>query len=226
MSEQRQKRRDVWAVVSNSTPTEGEFWYITDTHSWVFGDGSTVGGIPFGPGTGDFKSTAKATVDPGWLLADGRTIGSPTSGANLTGDQYRALFTCLWNDWSETTAPVTPGGRGVSADQDWADNKAIRIPNRRGYAEVGADASPPLTARAVGAIWGEEEVTIERTHLPAEGLDLTLPRKFGSNEGSGVGFSKDNGTTSDGTGTTENMGDGTTLPIQPPSMAAYIWIKL
>ena len=225
MSEQWQFRRGTWAVASVSTPAEGEVWFITDTVSLVLGDGSTVGGIPWGPGTGDYRFTGRATVDPGWLLSDARTIGSASSAADLRGSQYQALFLHLWDNYSPTAAPVV-GGRGATAAADWAANKAITLPDRRGRTGVGANGANPLTSRAVGEIWGAEDHTLIRAELPNETLDVTATRKFGSNQGSGTGLSQDNGNTSAGTLQTEPMGSGQAHNNEQPSIGEYVWIKL
>lgn len=52
--------------------------------------------------------------------------------------------------------------------------------------------------------------------MPAHNHSISLPRKYGSNQGSGTGFSQDNGTTSNGTGTSDTKGgDGAHNNMQP-----------
>lgn len=80
-----------------------------------------------------------ATEPNGWLLCSGKTIGSATSGGTSRANaDTEALFTLLWNSKADAEAPVS-GGRGASAAADFAANKTIALPDRRGRIGVGKD---------------------------------------------------------------------------------------
>lgn len=61
------------------------------------------------------------------LVCNGQTIAK-TSGGTVNGTQYYRLYAYLWNNVSNTYAPVSTG-RGVSAVADFNANKTITIPN-------------------------------------------------------------------------------------------------
>lgn len=82
----------------------------------------------------DFQGTRT-----GWVRDNGRTIGSASSGASERANpDCQNLFQYIWNNFSNTQCPVI-GGRGASALTDWTANKAITMPDRRGYGIVGLD---------------------------------------------------------------------------------------
>jgi microcystin-dependent protein len=87
--------------------------------------------------TGDLKARYGVGILSGFVRANGRTIGSSTSGATERANaDCDALFEYLWN-----TDPnlVVSGGRGVSSAADWAANKTIALPDWRGRAIAGLD---------------------------------------------------------------------------------------
>ena len=93
------------------------------------------------PSTGDAKITWKKTAYSGWVLANDGTIGNGSSGAtNRANADCQALFTLLWNNYSDILAPVI-GGRGASAAADWAANKQIRLLRAAGRVLAGLGAA-------------------------------------------------------------------------------------
>jgi hypothetical protein len=79
------------------------------TDSVAFGQIATAiaAAIP----TGVIWDYAFASPPTGWVLAYG-TIGNAASGAtNRANADTEALFTGYWNEYSNTLAPVLPGGR-------------------------------------------------------------------------------------------------------------------
>lgn len=82
----------------------------------------------------------------GWLWCDGRTIGSAASGAtSYANAAAQTLFTVLWNSIPNVQLPIqTSAGaastRGVSAAADFAANKRLPLPDRRGRVAFGNDA--------------------------------------------------------------------------------------
>lgn len=176
--------------------------------------------------TGDVKLTLAATAPAGWVMADDGTIGNALSGASTrANDDTENLFTLLWNNVGDTEAPVS-GGRGLSASADFTAGKTIQLTRLLGRSLAIAGAGAGLTARTLGQHLGEETHTLIRAELPAAGLTMSLPRKYGSNQGSGTGFSQDNGTTSNGTGTTENMGSGQAHNNMQPTAFLNAMVKL
>lgn len=75
----------------------------------------------------------------GWVRDNGRTIGSASSGATERANaDTSALFVYLWTNFSNTICPVSTG-RGASAAADFAANKTITLPDKRGYVPGGLD---------------------------------------------------------------------------------------
>jgi hypothetical protein len=96
--------------------------------------------------TGDMKARYSTGVhpgtSPGWVRANGLTIGSAASTPAATergNADCQALFTLLWG--ADATLVVS-SGRGASAAADWAANKTIATPDMRsrllmGLADMG-----------------------------------------------------------------------------------------
>lgn len=89
--------------------------------------------------TGDVLWLDADTVRTGWVRDNGRTIGSVSSGASERANaDTQALFSFIWNTYSDTICPVV-GGRGASAAVDWTANKQITLPDKRGFLAGGLD---------------------------------------------------------------------------------------
>ena len=127
--------------------------------------------------TGDLKARYETGVISGWVRANGRTIGSSTSGATERANaDCQALFAHLWN--IDTNLSVS-GGRGVSAAADWSANKTIELPDWAGRAiagldDMGAGAKGRLTstyfgtaANVLGAVGGSESHVLTTAELAA-----------------------------------------------------------
>ena len=83
------------------------------------------------------QSFARSTAPTGWLAANGDTIGSASSNATNASADYSALFTVLWDNWTNTDLPIlTSAGaastRGASASADFVANKRLPLPDLRG----------------------------------------------------------------------------------------------
>jgi hypothetical protein len=132
-------------------------------------DGTMPGiGMPTGAVVDYVGSTAPA----GWVLGFG-TIGSAASGAtNRAHADTLALFSLLWNSYSNTEAPVS-GGRGANAAADFAANKNIGGLDYRGYVRggldnIGGSAAGRLTGFTTrGVAVGSETTALTPTHLPS-----------------------------------------------------------
>src|SRR5690606_21344421 len=85
--------------------------------------------------TGDLKQRYGTGTHSGWVRANGRTIGSASSGATERANaDCEALFEHLWG--ADTNLSVS-GGRGANAASDWAANKTIALPDFRDRVIVG-----------------------------------------------------------------------------------------
>lgn len=87
--------------------------------------------------TGDLKQRHGTGVLSGFVRANGRTLGSATSGATERANaDTQILFEYLWNADGNLTVST---GRGASSAADWAANKTIALPDFRGRAIAGLD---------------------------------------------------------------------------------------
>lgn len=125
--------------------------------------------------TGDIKVSYGTGVLTGFVRANGRTIGSATSGATERANaDCQALFLSLY---AADANLVVSGGRGASAAADWAANKTIVLPDWRGRTLAGLDdmgntAAGRLTATyfgtsatVLGASGGAQSITLTATNL-------------------------------------------------------------
>ncbi|WP_425991387.1 hypothetical protein [Afipia sp. DC4300-2b1] len=89
--------------------------------------------------TGDCLWLPAQGTRSGWVRANGRTIGSSTSGASERANaDVSSLYVYLWTNYSNTVCPVSTG-RGASAAADFAANKTITLLDMRGYVPGGLD---------------------------------------------------------------------------------------
>lgn len=101
------------------------------------GGGGGGGGSTDGFVTGDMMWQPLAGVRASWARANGKSIGSATSGATeRANSDTLALFTHIWNNIASATVS---GGRGASASADFLANKTISLPDMRGRIGIGLD---------------------------------------------------------------------------------------
>ncbi len=145
-------------------------------------------------------ATTLPTAPDGWVLASGRTIGSAASNATERANaDTRALFNAYWAgraDLQLYTSTGSPVARGVSADVDWALNRAITIPDYQDRAGIGRGdmsgtpanritvAGGNFDTTVLGASQDRQNITIAETNLPANTAKVT--GGSGSGGGSGV----------------------------------------
>ncbi|MBR0948478.1 hypothetical protein ABIF68_007860 [Bradyrhizobium japonicum] len=124
--------------------------------------------------TGDLKVSYGTSVLTGWVRANGRTIGSATSGATERANaDCQALFQYLWG--VDANLAVS-GGRGASAAADWAANKTIALPDWRGRALAGLDDMGNSAAGRLTASYFGTTATVLGASGGAESQTLTLPQ--------------------------------------------------
>jgi microcystin-dependent protein len=111
----------------------------------------------------------------GFVRANGRTIGSATSGATERANaDTQALFEYLWGADANLTVS---GGRGASANADWAANKTIALPDLRGRVIAGLDDMGNTSAgrlsgvisggsTSLGNVGGAQTNTVAQSNLP------------------------------------------------------------
>jgi microcystin-dependent protein len=156
--------------------------------------------------TGDVKMTWKTSPDTGWIMHDDGTIGNASSGAsNRANADTAALFTLLWNNVSNTYAPVS-SGRGANAAADFAANKTITLPAFLGRAAALSGSGSGLTARTLGENVGEETHTMTSGELVSHTHTASV-----SDSGHSHGISS-NGVNSINSGATHNAADDGTGP--------------
>lgn len=108
--------------------------------------------------TGDIAFGIFTTAASGWVLMQGGTIGSASSGATVRANSdTESLFVHLWNNLANAQAAVS-GGRGASGAADFAANKTITLPDMRQRFPLILSGSG--TGNTLGATGG----TIDHTH--------------------------------------------------------------
>lgn len=111
-------------------------------------------------------------VPPGYLLANGSTIGSGTSGSTFTGETYRALFQMLWNSTSQAaigiqTSTGSASTRGATADADFNASKRLPLPDLRGLFLRGVNGSRADSLKDPDAAGRTGGNTVASTQLQA-----------------------------------------------------------
>lgn len=179
--------------------------------------------------TGDGKLTLKTVADVGWVMANDGTIGSAASGATTRAHaDTQALYAVLWAI-PDAYAPVA-GGRGVSAEADFAANKPIALTKNLGRALAIAGSGTGLTARALGSTTGAETHTLSQAETPLK--DHTHAASQGAHShtyqsdthgiafGSGAGISASNGNPDKATITTSQAAAAVTVNAAGDSTAS------
>jgi hypothetical protein len=197
--------------------------------------------------TGDLKARYGTGIHSGWVRANGRTIGSATSGGTeRANSDCQNLFEYLWQ--ADANLSVSTG-RGGSANADWVANKNITLPDWRGRVvaaldDMGNSAAGRLSATyfgtgatTLGAAGGVESNNVILTHNHG----ITDPGHIHRERvsalggvpqiivGNGSGVSQDGliDTASATTGITiNNAGSASAHNIVQPTMLATIYLKL
>ena len=201
--------------------------------------------------TGDMKFKYGTGSITGWVRANGRTIGSGTSGGSeRANSDAQTLFEYLWGADANL---VVSTGRGGSANADWVANKTIALPDYRGRVpgcldDMGNSAAGRLTATyfgtaatVLGAAGGGEATTLLTANLPPQTPLGTVggTGSFDSLAVAGSGGASFNALTTSGgtprsvalnaatfTGTAMAGQISTPFRTTMPAMLATIYIKL
>src|SRR5262245_6814504 len=126
--------------------------------------------------TGMIHAEMINTTKAGYVRLNGRTIGNGVSGASeRQNDDTEDLFTYLWNNLSDSIAPVS-GGRGASAAADFdPGNKTITLPNWQGAMPVGLDDMGSSAGGFLGGLtFGTGNATTSGSRLGDNALTLAL----------------------------------------------------
>ncbi len=176
------------AVPSNGTGVNGDYYFRTtngDVYQKV--SGSWTGPIsnlkgPQGDtgnsatelfSTGDVKLTYKVVPDTGWIMMNDGTIGNASSGAsNRAAADVQNLYVLLWNNISQTYAPVI-GGRGGSALSDFNAGKRLTLSRSLGRVLGISGTGTGLSQRFLGNWLGEElhQLTVDEMPSHNHGYD-------------------------------------------------------
>lgn len=109
--------------------------------------------------TGDIKLSLNSVAPYGWVPMNDGSIGSATSAATTRANiDTFFLFKTIWINVPDSLAPVS-GGRGISAEADFAANKRLTLTRTAGRALAGVGSGAGLTPRVTGFFTGEETHT-------------------------------------------------------------------
>lgn len=144
--------------------------------------------VPTGT-TVDYVGTTAPTA---WVLADGKTIGSATSGGTERANTDTLdLYTLLWNAYSNTELIIedsagTPTTRGASASNDFAANKRLPLPDCRGRVRAGKDNMGGTTASRITVAGGLFDATVQGASGGAQNYALSTAELAAHAHGPGV----------------------------------------
>jgi hypothetical protein len=141
-------------AILSSAVTPGTQWLSTADNNTTNPDSSAAAGWIQNPTQiliGTPLQSLTATVPPGYVSANGLTIGDASSNAtNRANADTQFLFSSVWAACPNTQCPIfTSGGagssRGVSAAADYAAHKALAVQNMNAAALMGADSQSGTT---------------------------------------------------------------------------------
>ena len=189
-----------------------------------------------------------ATAPWGKLPMNGTVTVAKTSGGTFNSAIYARVYTYLYDNYSDSVAPVA-GGRGASAAADFAANKTITIPDHADFVMMGISAAGNITAAGATAgadtvaAAGTNGVTGSHTLTTGQVPSLTYTASLSSavNSPTGVRISNSGATNSAETSTTstaitDNAGGGShthtgstftgsATSVVQPSRGIYFYIS-
>jgi len=200
---------------------------------------AAVSGVP----TGLVAPFVASTAPTGWVMLSSRTIGNAASGGTERANaDTEALFTLLWNQYSNTQLVIQNSSgvdttRGANAAADFAANKRLPVLDLRGRSVSGWDSMGGTSANrmtgsisaidgdTIGATGGEEAHTLTAGESAA--LSYTVTTNAEDGDGNGFVRSSLGGSTvySASGKVSSNAGGGAHNNMQPTIVLPYI-VKL
>lgn len=190
--------------------------------------------VPGAARTGDVIWTTQPTPATGWIIFTG-SIGSASSGASTRANaDTSALFTLMWNNYSDALCPVS-GGRGATAADDFAANKTLTLLDSRGNTfavaeNMGGSNRGNLGGNSsTGGFSGTASLGTsagQKAHTPTIGE--TAAHTHSDNGVSGINAGSTGGPVqgSGAAGTTGSTGGGNPFNVTQPTLALNAFIKL
>lgn len=141
--------------------------------------------------TGVIWDFTGATAPTGWVMSNGLTIGSVSSGGTGRANADTSdLFSHLWTEFTNTELVIqdsagTPTTRGANAAADFAANKRMPLPDFRGRVAAGLDAMGQVGAArlstviasssTMGVTGGAQTHTLASSEMPSHSHTVTDP---------------------------------------------------
>ncbi len=141
-------------------PTTASVLYRDETNTlfWV-----NPTDLNLSPITGHVELFFGSTAPSGWVIYNG-SIGNGASGGTCRANaDTQSLFAFLWDNLSNTVAPVS-SGRGASADDDFSANKTISLTGLAAslFAQLGAN--PQLTNTGANSLLLTADMLPQHSH--------------------------------------------------------------
>lgn len=200
---------------------------ITPTADYITND--MIDAVINSPRTGfiqmSYGDPGFTDVPPGWVYMNDGTIGSATSGAtSLASIETFPLYNMLWNNVSDTYAPVT-GGRGVSSVADFTANKALTLTRQLGRVLAAAGQGSGLANYTLGEFLGAETHVLSIAEMPAHTHPGSL---IGSSTDTNAGafVQRSNVDNANLSVTVASQGGGAAHNIIQPTVFTNVYIKL
>ena len=135
--------------------------------------------------TGDVRWTISPTVQTGWLLSNGGTIGDALSSASERANaDTQDLWELIWNSTNINDCPMydssgAPQAKGGSAAADYALHYRIALPSMIGRTVVGAGTGTWAATFTANA--GTDVITLSRSYKNLQtGTPLALTNSGGA----------------------------------------------
>jgi hypothetical protein len=152
---------------------------------------------------------------PGWVVMTDETIGDASSGATYASAACQNLFITVWNNISDAYAPVSPIGRGGSAESDWEAHKNIQL-----LYTVGKVLANQMNT--IGAPLGSNTASLNSANNGPHTHTFSVHSGYVNNQATpGSSNSSVSGTPS-----TSSSGSGTSFSIVQPTISLYFHAKL
>lgn len=179
------------------------------------------------PRTGDVRLSYNTFAPYGWVFANDTTIGYTGSGATTTGTQTFPLYYLLYQNVSNTYAPVS-GGRTGNAVDDFLAGKTMQLTKVLGRALASAGTpSTGGTAWSLGQFTGAETHTLSIAEMPAHNHTAsTVAVDSSSGLGTSLAISVRAPTNATNLISVASQGGGAAHSIMQPTAFFNVFIKL